>query len=96
MYYKSDLPQARNLAYGFFVERILCKDKTRRKKMKLNGTEIQLKENKNLEQFLLDQGFCLEKIAIEKNGTIIPRAKRSEEQITNEDVIEVVRFVGGG
>ena len=37
-----------------------------------------------------------QRLADEKNGTIIPRAQFAEEKLTDTDHLEVVCFVGGG
>jgi thiamine biosynthesis protein ThiS len=37
-----------------------------------------------------------DRIAIERNGEIVPRARWSEASIASGDRIEIVHFVGGG
>ncbi len=38
----------------------------------------------------------LDHIAVELNRSIIPKTQFAETQLAEEDVIEIVRFVGGG
>ncbi len=38
----------------------------------------------------------LDHIAVELNRSIIPKTQFAETQLVEEDVIEIVRFVGGG
>lgn len=48
-------------------------------------------------QSLLEQrGHDPKRVAVEKNGQIVPRARFAEETLHEDDVIEVVQFVGGG
>ncbi len=36
------------------------------------------------------------KIAVEKNGEIVPKSRHAFETLKNGDVLEIVRAVGGG
>ena len=51
---------------------------------------------RSLVDYLTDAGYDLKKIAVERNDAIVPKAKYSETILQEKDVIEVVRFVGGG
>ena len=62
---------------------------------RLNGVNVNA-TGRNLKEYLQEQGFLLEKIAVEKNGDIIPRSKIEQDVIHEIDQIEVVTFVGGG
>jgi sulfur carrier protein len=62
---------------------------------RLNGVNVDATD-RNLKEYLLEQGFLLEKIAVEKNGDIIPKSKMEHDMIQENDQIEVVTFVGGG
>ena len=62
---------------------------------RLNGVNVDASD-RNLKEYLLEQGFLLEKIAVEKNGDIIPKSKMEHDMIQENDQIEVVTFVGGG
>lgn len=64
--------------------------------MKINGKVILQSENMTLEEVLKEEGFSLEKSAVELNGLIISKSRYKEIEISKEDVIEVVSFVGGG
>ncbi|MEO6387364.1 MAG: sulfur carrier protein ThiS [Croceibacterium sp.] len=41
-------------------------------------------------------GLKPEKVAVERNGTIVPRSTLSETALADGDVLEIVHFVGGG
>lgn len=64
--------------------------------MKLNGEIMELTSPIALQTLLQEKGYHNLRIAVECNGEIIPKAAYEETMITNEDVLEVVSFVGGG
>ncbi len=41
-------------------------------------------------------GLKPEKVAVERNGTIVPRSTLAEAALADGDVLEIVHFVGGG
>jgi thiazole synthase len=41
-------------------------------------------------------GLRPEKVAVERNGTIVPRSTHAEAPLADGDVLEIVHFVGGG
>ena len=41
-------------------------------------------------------GLKPEKVAVERNGTIVPRSTLGEAPLAEGDVLEIVHFVGGG
>ena len=36
------------------------------------------------------------RVAVEKNGKIVPRARFADEPLGDADMLEIVQFVGGG
>lgn len=64
--------------------------------MKINGKEIKLENETVLSGILEDQGFNLLKIAVMKNGDIVPKSEYDKTLINDNDSLEVVSFVGGG
>ncbi|MGN0353475.1 MAG: sulfur carrier protein ThiS [Muricoprocola sp.] len=51
---------------------------------------------KNLHQYLLEEGFDINRVVVERNLEIISKDKLDTITIQDEDSIEVLRFVGGG
>ncbi|AEU36762.1 sulfur carrier protein ThiS [Granulicella mallensis] len=49
-----------------------------------------------LDQVLLELGMKADRIAVERNGEIVPRTQWSETAVQSGDRLEVVHFVGGG
>lgn len=64
--------------------------------MKVNGKERAIQEPVTLEAFLEQEGYRKDRIAVELNGIIIPKAKYADTILHSTDVLEVVSFVGGG
>ena len=62
----------------------------------INGKEIEIPSVSTVEQMLLANGFTLDRIAVEKNGEILRKARYAVEAVQEGDVYEVVNFVGGG
>lgn len=64
--------------------------------MKVNGEQIELTKETTLEAFLIEQGYNIQRIAVERNDEIVPRENFPELMLNQSDVIEVVHFMGGG
>ena len=41
-------------------------------------------------------GHDPQRVAVEKNGQIVPRARFADEALCDADTVEIVQFVGGG
>ena len=50
----------------------------------------------NVLEQLTQMGFDAKRVAVEKNGAIVPRAEYETTPLQEGDKLEVVRFVGGG
>ena len=64
--------------------------------MKVNGETKKLLEKIPLSEFLQQEGYAQEKIAVELNDEIIPRSRYASVILTDADKLEIVSFVGGG
>ncbi len=68
--------------------------------MRVNGKEEEYKEEEykaqTLEAFLKEKGFDVQRVAVELNKVIIPRADFAKTKLSKEDILEIVHFVGGG
>ena len=63
--------------------------------VKINGEGKEI-AGKNLLEYLKEAGFEPERVVVERNLDIIPKDELGNTIIQDEDVIEVLRFVGGG
>ncbi len=64
--------------------------------MKINGAPFSLDTPMTVQGYLLQAGYAPERVAVERNGTIIPRSQFAETQLSDADTLEIVTFVGGG
>ncbi|MGN0486316.1 MAG: sulfur carrier protein ThiS [Acutalibacteraceae bacterium] len=63
--------------------------------VKINGENIDA-AGKNLAEYLSETQYDPKRIAVERNGDILPKAQYSETILADGDEIEIVSFVGGG
>lgn len=63
--------------------------------VKMNGTLADI-AGKTLAECLEKMGYDPTRIAVERNGKIVPKVQYAETVLEDEDIIEVVSFVGGG
>lgn len=63
--------------------------------VKINGKDVDA-AGKTISEYLQATNYDPRTIAVERNEEIIPKSKYDEVMIEDEDVIEVVSFVGGG
>lgn len=64
--------------------------------MKINGKPVSYIESETLRACLERLGFDPARVAVERNGTIVPKNEFSALHLAEEDSLEVVSFVGGG
>ncbi len=65
-------------------------------KIQLNGKKIIIKTNLSLLDLLKKHKLINKKIAIELNGSIIPKTIYKKKKLKNNDKLEIVHFIGGG
>ena len=63
--------------------------------VKINGTELDA-AGKTVAQYLETTDYNRSRIAVERNGEIVPKSEYNSTLLKDGDVIEVVSFVGGG
>lgn len=64
--------------------------------MKVNGEEMALGGECTLKSFLEREGYAIGRVAVERNGVIVPRSRYETETLDENDRLEIVTFVGGG
>mgnify|MGYP001407294470 CR=1 FL=1 len=65
-------------------------------KIKVNGKIISIIDKLTLSELINDLKIPLRKVAIELNREIIDKKRIEKFKLKNNDVIEVVHFIGGG
>ena len=61
----------------------------------VNGKSVQLTKC-NLTEDLKEQGYNTQRVVVELNGKIIHKKEYENTVLKEEDVLEVLSFVGGG
>lgn len=64
--------------------------------IKLNGEPRTLSGPCSVTQLIEDLGYAGRRIAVERNGAIVPRSQHAETPLQTGDVLEIVVAVGGG
>ena len=65
-------------------------------KIHLNGKKVTIKPKTTIYELLKKFKLNNKKVAIEHNGTIIPKTNYKKKYLRNNDKLEVVHFIGGG
>ncbi len=63
--------------------------------VKINGEEKNV-AGMTVEQYLATTNYDPKRIAVERNGDIVPKAQYGNTMLCDGDNVEVVSFVGGG
>lgn len=63
--------------------------------VKING-EVTDAKGTTLMEYLRENDYSLKRIAVERNGEIVPKAEYEHITLADGDQIEIVCFVGGG
>ena len=70
--------------------------KIKKIKIKINGKKILINDKEKLSKILQDLKIPIKKVAIEINREIINKKKLDSIKIKENDVVEIVHFIGGG
>lgn len=61
----------------------------------VNGESLDM-AGKTISEYLATTNYDPKRIAVERNGDIVPKAQYAETVLIDGDSVEVVSFVGGG
>ncbi len=64
--------------------------------IKINGKPEEVKKQLNLAELVLSRGLCTEHIVVEHNYCIISKPEWKNVLLGENDIIEIISFVGGG
>ena len=70
--------------------------KTKKIKIKINGKKKSIDNDSYLLKLINDLKIPISKVAIELNKKIIDKKKLKKIKLRNNDIIEIVHFIGGG
>lgn len=64
--------------------------------MIINGEAVVLEQEMTMQQYLEQESYPKNRIAVELNGNILPKSQYETYVMQQDDKIEIVCFVGGG
>lgn len=64
--------------------------------LQINGEARQFKEGISVAELIAEMSLTGKRIALERNGEIVPRSSFSSQSLANGDKLEIVVAVGGG
>ena len=70
--------------------------KIKKIKIRINGKKTLINEKEKLSKILQDLKIPIKKVAIEINREIIIKKKLNSIKVKENDVVEIVHFIGGG
>lgn len=62
----------------------------------VNGESHEIPEGTTVSELVVRLGLGGRPIAVERNRTVVPRARHADTQLADGDRLELVTFVGGG
>ena len=62
----------------------------------INGHSIELKSSNTIAEYLAQNDYKADRIAVELNEAILPKDSYASTILKDGDVLEIVSFVGGG
>ena len=70
--------------------------KIKKIKIKINGKKTLINDKEKLSKILQDLKIPIKKVAIEINREIIIKKKLNSIKVKENDIVEIVHFIGGG
>lgn len=64
--------------------------------LQINGEARQFKEGISVAELIAEMSLTGKRIALERNGEIVPRSSFSSQPLADGDKLEIVVAVGGG
>jgi sulfur carrier protein len=62
----------------------------------INGARREFADAPSISEILTALNLAGRKVAVEKNGAIVPKSRRAEVRLADGDNVEIVAAVGGG
>lgn len=64
--------------------------------IKVNGMMEDMEISVTVREYLEQKNYRTDRIAVERNGEIVPKSRYEDTVIQDGDCLEIVSFVGGG
>ncbi|MBL8245607.1 MAG: sulfur carrier protein ThiS [Rhodanobacteraceae bacterium] len=65
-------------------------------RIRLNGSERDIPGGTSIAALLQLAGFGERRVAVERNGEIVPRSQHAQAVVADGDQLEIVHAIGGG
>lgn len=65
-------------------------------RVQINGEDKEIANGTTLAELIASLGMKADRVAVERNRDIVPRADWGEARLADGDHLEIVHFVGGG
>ena len=62
----------------------------------INGQPREVADDLTVSALLDELGYGEKKVAVERNGELVPKSRHGEERLADGDRIEIVQAIGGG
>ena len=64
--------------------------------LKVNGDSVEIDDGSNIDKLLDMLEIPKTKVAVELNGVVIPNSELLGKALKDQDILEIVRAIGGG
>ena len=64
--------------------------------LKVNGDSVEIDDGSNMGELLDMLEIPKNKVAVELNGVVIPNSELLGKALKDQDILEIVRAIGGG
>ena len=64
--------------------------------LKVNGDSVEIDDGSNIDKLLDMLEIPKTKVAVELNGVVIPNSELLGKVLKDQDILEIVRAIGGG
>ena len=64
--------------------------------LKVNGDSVEIDDGSNMGELLDMLEIPQTKVAVELNGVVIPNSELLDKVLKDQDILEIVRAIGGG
>ena len=62
----------------------------------INGTAMELPAHTTIAALLVQQDMATRRLAVERNGVVVPRSQHDRVQLQDGDRLEIIQAIGGG
>lgn len=62
----------------------------------INGETVPIAKSLTIADYLAEHGYDPDRVVVERNYEIVPKASFDTAVILDEDLVEILCFVGGG